>query len=458
MSAAAEAAGAEPIDAPATWWGRVRHLGPGLIVTGSIVGSGELIMTTKAGSEAGFVLLWLVIIGCVIKVFVQIELGRHALVSGETTLEALDRLPGPRCIVSWILWLWLVMYVCLVIQVSGVAGSLAEVFTLPFPDSPVELWIVLATLAVIALLVWGRYRMVERVSTAMVFLFTASTLLAVVLLQWTDSRLTPEDIAEGLSFRLAHRDGEWVDFTVAFAAFGITGVGASELIYYPYWCIEKGYARLAGPREDTEKWRQRARGWISVLYMDAWLSLCVYTLATVAFYLLGAAVLHGQQIPVADQQLIESLSHMYLTSFGRWGFDLFLFGAFFVLFSTYFVATASNARLFADALAVFRVARLPTQEARRFTVKLACIALPLLSMLFFLGVGKPVSLVMVGGVAQAAMLPLLAGAALYLRYRRSEPALRPGKIFTAGLWLALSAMVLIAAFELFQRIAPLLVR
>ena len=35
-------------------------------------------------------------------------------------------------------------------------------------------------------------------------------------------------------------------FTVAFAAFGIIGVGASELIYYPYWCLEKGYARHIG--------------------------------------------------------------------------------------------------------------------------------------------------------------------------------------------------------------------
>ena len=43
-------------------------------------------------------------------------------------------------------------------------------------------------------------------------------------------------------------------FTVAFAAFGIIGVGASELIYYPYWCLEKGYASFVttpganGPR------------------------------------------------------------------------------------------------------------------------------------------------------------------------------------------------------------------
>ena len=32
-------------------WMTLRHLGPGLILVGSIVGSGELIMTTKLGAQ-----------------------------------------------------------------------------------------------------------------------------------------------------------------------------------------------------------------------------------------------------------------------------------------------------------------------------------------------------------------------------------------------------------------------
>ena len=66
-------------DAPTTVWGILRRIGPGLIVAGSIVGSGELIATTVTGAQAGFWLLWLIIIGCVIKVFVQVELGRYAI-------------------------------------------------------------------------------------------------------------------------------------------------------------------------------------------------------------------------------------------------------------------------------------------------------------------------------------------------------------------------------------------
>ena len=40
----------------------------------------------------------------------------------------------------------------------------------------------------------------------------------------------------------------------AIAVFGITGVGATELVMYPYWCVEKGYARFVGPRDGSAAW------------------------------------------------------------------------------------------------------------------------------------------------------------------------------------------------------------
>ncbi len=86
----------QPIEPPVHLIGVIRYIGPGLIIAGSIVGSGELIATTKAGAEAGFTLLWLILIGCVVKVFAQIEFGRYAIISGKTTLDALDEVPGPR--------------------------------------------------------------------------------------------------------------------------------------------------------------------------------------------------------------------------------------------------------------------------------------------------------------------------------------------------------------------------
>lgn len=52
------------------WKSSLRYLGPGLIISASIVGSGELIATTALGAEARFALLWLVIMSTTVKVAV----------------------------------------------------------------------------------------------------------------------------------------------------------------------------------------------------------------------------------------------------------------------------------------------------------------------------------------------------------------------------------------------------
>ena len=101
--------------------------------------------------------------------------------------------------------------------------------------------------------------------------------------------------------------------------------------------------------------------------------MVIYTGATIAFYILGAAVLHGQGLQVTDRELIETLSQMYRQTLGTAGAWIFLIGAFAVLYSTFFVATASNARLFADAAAIFGVAHYRDEAARLRMVRAACV-------------------------------------------------------------------------------------
>jgi len=243
------------------------------------------------------------------------------------------------------------------------------------------------------------------------------------------------------------------DFTTAFAAFGIIGVGASELIYYPYWCLEKGYAKSVGPFEDSTAWRERAKGWMRVMRIDAWVCFAIYTTATLAFYLLGAAVLHAKGLIVEDRQMIETLSHMYRETFGQWSFWFFLIGAFAVLYSTVFGATASNARLFADALQLFKIVKYHNPAQRAFAVKIGCVLLPIAFTAVYLVIGEPVKLVFVGALAQALMLPFLGFAAVYFYYRRTDKALLPGKVWATFLWLAALAMTAVGLYKLVETLS-----
>jgi manganese transport protein len=439
-------ADAEVREPPRSLGATIRHLGPGLILSASIVGSGELIVTPKLGAAVGFSLLWFIIIGCVLKLFVQVELARVAIAERLTTLEAMDRVPGPRLHVSWLLWLWLGMYVGLALQLGGIIGGIVSVVqSLGATWSPLTLLVLVATSCAV-LLVTGRYRLVESVSMVMVCLFSLCTVVAVLALQWTPYRISGADLLHGLSFQIPP------SFTIAFAAFGIIGVGASELIYYPYWCLEKGYARFAGPREQSQAWLDRANGWLRVMKLDAWVSLVIYTGATAAFYLLGAAVLHARDLQVTDQELIPTLAQMYEQTLGWWGSGIFLVGAFIVLYSTFFVATASNARLFADGLSVFRLTRYDDPSQRFRMVRVACVLLPAISAIVYYLWPRPVGLVLIGALGQGLMLPFLAGAAVYFRHTRMPRALEEGWVWTTALWLSAISMAAVGLYQAWQTI------
>lgn len=428
--------------APRGFWPTLKQLGPGLIVSGSIVGSGELIATTTLGARVGFAALWLIILSCIIKVIVQEELGRYTISSGDTPFRALDRVPGPRWRTSWVVWCWMFMFIGVIFQQGGIVGGVGQVFSLAFPQLGVQAWTVISTASALVLLLYGRYRLVERVSTFMVVSFTFITIACVALLAWTPYAVRFEQLTD-FKFRLP--EGGLV---VAFAVFGITGVGATELIYYPYWCLEKGYARFVGRNDGRKEWMDRARSWIRVMQIDAAVAMVVYTAATVAFYVLGAAVLYGMGKIPAGYQMVSTLSNIYTGTLGNWAFYLFLLGAFFVLYSTTFAATASNSRVVVDFLEVSGAIQVRDERHRWFWRRVVVVTLLPLFVILHWWLGEPVLMVLIGGIAQACMLPIIGFSTIYLRHRRLDPAIRPQLWTDILLWLCSTAMLSFALYAI----------
>lgn len=434
----------------------LRRLGPGLIIAASIVGSGELIATTKAGADAGYSLLWLILIGCVIKVFVQVELGRFTISEGRGTIDAIDQMPGPRLRVSWLVWCWLISHVTsAVFQLGGILGGVGQALAMSLPitgdfvnnlDAGSSVytyddvyWSAIVAVITSVLLVNGRYGVIQVAATGMVAAFTMVTIFNLGALPYfSDVKIGWPEIRSGLSFQLP--GAGWQAVSTALAAFGIIGVGASELIAYPYWCLEKGYARFTGPRDNSPQWAERARGWMRVMRWDCACSLVIYTFATLCFYILGAAVLHPAGLSPSGNAMISTLAQMYDAVFYPWGDWVFLFGAIAVLYSTVFVATAGNTRVSADAIRVFRFGAF-TEESRQWWVRFLCAIMPIVNLLVYLVSKSPVKLILLAGFTQATLLPLLGGAALYYRYARCDRRITPGILWDAMLWLSVLGLL-----------------
>lgn len=511
------------IEPPTNPMRMIRFIGPGLIVAGSIVGSGELIATTKTGAEAGFSLLWLIVLGCVVKVFAQVELGRYAIISGKPTLQALDEVPGPRIQGrgNWLVWYWMLMWLASISQLGGIVGGVGQALAISVPVTQIgerynevadatqllkvdeyifrtrsieeggideatmqakrdhvaslelayregsedavgygssapndaAIWATVMAIVTSFILVWGRYGLIQSLSTVLVTSFTLLTIVNLFLLQGQpDWRVNLAEFWGGLWPQLPETTGNAKPIGTALATFGIIGVGAAELVVYPYWCLERGYARFAGANDGTPQWAARAAGWMRVMRFDAWGAMFVYTFATVAFYLLGAAVLNRAGLNPEKDDMVRTLAVMFKPVFSEWAAAIFLFGAFAVLYSTFFVANASHARTFADALRVIGVIDKSEVTQDRW-VRILSGVFPILCLIIFIAFPAPAQLVLLSGVAQGVMLPMLAAAALYFRYFRGVDGLRPGRAWDFMLWLSAFAMLVTGVWTVVDKVA-----
>jgi hypothetical protein len=55
-------------------------------------------------------------------------------------------------------------------------------------------------------------------------------------------------------------------------------------------------------------------------------------------------------------------------------------------------------------------------------------------------------MVMIGGIVQAVMLPIIGAGAIFLRHRRLPPQIAPSTATTAALWITTAAMVVLMGY------------
>jgi Mn2+/Fe2+ NRAMP family transporter len=438
------------LEPPVGLWNTLRFLGPGLILVGSVVGSGEIMMTTSLGASVGFTMLWWMLLSCWGKSIVQAELARYAVSAGETVLHAFNRLPGklpaPKGKVSWFIYLWLFTLIPGFLGGGGIYGGSGQAVHLAFPQLPSEGWTVILAALASVLILSGTYRFLEKLLTFMVATFTFLTLFCAIVLQFTEYAITWADVRAGLRF-------EFPAFAVgaALAAYGGTGVTAGEAMAYTYWCIEKGYARYTGPTERSADWVRRARGWIRVMQTDVALTLIVLTCATVPFYMLGAGVLHRMQVKPEGLDTIKLLSHIYTKTLGEWAWWLFMLAAFFILYSTVISGLGGGARMIADCMGVLGWIDPRNYRARLAILRLWAVVSPAITATCYFFVKNPIWMLTVAGVVSAAMGPIVAGGTIYLRYAHLDRRIAPTWKSDVILWVCFLIMLALAGYTIYRQ-------
>jgi manganese transport protein len=437
-------------------------IGPGIVVAGSVIGSGELINTPLQAAQFGFVLLWVVLLSCVIKYFLQVEIGRYCLSKNCTTIEALNEIPGPKFRgTSWPVIVYMIGYCFAVLTIVGIIGALGglmhSVWPLPTSDiTSIRIWATLNVIVAIGLLWQGWYGQLEMLVMVLVGAFSISAGVAVFLVQGTPYHISGDEIMSGLSFSLG--DDRKAAAYAVISLMGALGVSANELMMYPYWILEKGYAREVGD-PSSPGWADRARRWIRTIWIDAGLTTILSTVVTAAFFLLGTAILHRQKTMPQGLQVVDQISDVFTASYGPWSKALFVVGAFCTLYSTLVVVAAATGRMMADFLASLDLLdRANESSARRCHRIVQTAALLILLSIFLVTTVSPAGPIMFGhfilGVFLTPLLMLCIGWLAFRTDRRVRMSW-PAAVALVGSIVIILACVAVNVFvQVTAEVAP----
>ncbi|MDQ8193682.1 Nramp family divalent metal transporter [Coraliomargarita sp. SDUM461004] len=218
----------------------VLSVGPGIFAIGYTLGTGSVTSMSKAGSQFGFQLLWVLALSCVFSGVLMEAAGRYALVTGGTAANGCKRyLPGGK-------WLSIIMVVGVVIGqwfcLSGLVGlsssAVYEGLRLFVPSlSESAYWPVLGIAIVILVamygLLWhGGYSFFEKILVLFVTLLGVSFLLSMFVVMPSAA-----EIATGLLPTIPEVPGSML----MIAAFVGTTMAAPTFVVRPLLVKSKGW-------------------------------------------------------------------------------------------------------------------------------------------------------------------------------------------------------------------------
>jgi hypothetical protein len=337
-------------------------LGPSVILAGVGVGSGEYILWPYISSNAGIGFLYLAVVGVTIQYFLNMEIERYTLATGETAIAGFAR--------SWKPWGVLFCVFAVVPNIWpgwGTAGATTASYL--FGGNPTVIAIgVLVAIGVALSLSRVVYRFLEgaeffKVGLTIVFLAIA-IVAAIKASAWSDLQDNAKHVGTLPTGSVA--------VATLLAGLVFAGAGGANNLVQSNWIREKGFGmgayvpRIESPitgepepqpttgsmvRQDEENIK-RFRQWFRVASKEQLVSFWAICLASIiVFSVLAYSTVYGQNLSdEADFDFIKGEGEVLKDVVGPW------FGTFFWLFGSISLMLVALgvvdyvSRLVADAL------------------------------------------------------------------------------------------------------------
>ena len=418
--------------------------GPGAITVGLAIGAGELAVWPWITAKFGAGMIWAAALGVFLQLWLNFEIGRWAIATGENPYTGYARLS-----INYIYYFMSLGFVALFLpgwaRMSGVAVK--ALFFGPDGPGPDWAWTAL-TFAAIAGVLFGPksvYGAVEKAMGAMVLVIT----VGLVYLAFEVG--TPNAVMEMgrglLNFGHIELDHEFT-FSRFFGAVVFAGIGGGGNLYYAFYLRDKQIgmgARIprlanalrqdAAPEiqtgftyRDTPENARRFRDWFRFVVQDQTFYFWFLNSLTMFLFMFGAlTVLRPQGIVPAESQFVWDEAVILEQILGTPGRYLFLVIGIAALFSSQLGTVDGGARSWAYQI------RVHFKWGERFSQSRLYLVFAIVYMVFGVGatmvlevfeitaLGFIFNAALLGGFSMAVYVPLT----LYINLKHLPPSARP---------------------------------
>ncbi len=437
-------------------------IGPSFIILGVGLGSGELILWPYLSSNFGLGIIWAAVLGITFQFFINMEIERYTLATGESIFVGLTRKFGKFSPVWFILttlipWMW-----------PGIIASAAKLLSSAFgiKFSPILCISLLLLIGVIYSLGKVVYRTQESVQKLIILVGVPFIFILTLLFAKTPDW---QALLSGIAGR---GKGYWfipkgLPFATFLAALAYAGAGGNLNLAQSLYVKEKGYGmgkysgritnifkgvqekiELEGSTFDQTPGNIRAfkTWWYRINLEHGIVFWATGAFTMVLLSLLAYSTAYGNPgVETSINFVIREAITISEKTFPLLG-TFFLVMAGIMLFGTQFSVYGSNSRIAAENLVIYDQDKFKITNMPKYFYKFLWVQLLIGSFIFALGFTEPLGLVVTGAILNAISMFIYSGMVLYTNLTLLPKALRPSPIRIIAV---ISAFLFYGSFSIF---------
>ena len=406
----------------------LKAIGPGLLWAGAAIGVSHIVQSTRAGAGFGFALIWVIVFANLLKYPFFEFAPRYAASTGESLID------GYRRLGKWAVWLYAIITIfTMFFLMTAVTIVTAGIFANVLHSSlPVNYWAIIILLILAAIVVIGKYSVIDKFVKIIIVLLAISSIIAVISAFSTGYHPNPE---------YTHTFNWVTDIGFLLALVGWMPTAIDVSVWHSVWTITKkketGYAT---------KLKESLLDFKIGYFGTAVLSLF--------FLSLGALIMYGsgETFSASGVTFAGQLISLFTKSIGSWAYYVIAIAALATMVSTTVTCLDAYPRVLEPTTKII----IPKLDKEKNTKKIRLISLAVVTagtvviFLFFLGNMK--QMVDIATIIAFLTAPVLGWLNLKVIKLSNVPAeAKPGKFLIALSWVGLFFLTAFGLYFLYVR-------